>query len=90
MKSQEESLPRDKDGRLIPDSDHPHTQIGTKKGRKGKYRQTREWGSDGKPTKDIDWTDHGRPNDHPNPHEHEWIPNPTGGTPQRGPAKPLN
>ncbi len=35
----------------------------------------------GRPVKDIDFTDHGRPQNHPNPHEHKWKPNPTGGTP---------
>ncbi len=53
-------------------------------GRKGEYKQGREFDKDGKPVKDIDHTDHGRPSAHPdNPHQHRYIPNSTGGTPQR-------
>lgn len=76
----DQELPKDKHGHKTPDSDLPHTQLGTKKGRKGDYRQSREWGEkndrgyDGKtPKKDIDWTDHGRKN-HTNPHEHKYNP----------------
>jgi RHS repeat-associated protein len=87
------SLPRDEHGNAVPDSDAPHTQLGTKSGRNGDYTQAREWGRDenGKlvPKRDIDFTDHGRPQNHPNPHQHRWIPNPTGGTPQRGPTEPF-
>ncbi len=87
------SLPRDKHGNPVPDVDAPHTQLGMKKGRKGDYLQGREWGYDdnGKlvPKRDIDFTDHGRPGNHPNPHQHDFVPNPTGGTLQHGPAKPL-
>jgi len=86
-------LPRDKNGNPVPDTDLPHTQLGSKSGRRGKYTQAREWGYDenGKlvPKRDIDFTDHGRPVEHPNPHQHDFVPNPTGGTPQHGPAKPL-
>ncbi len=53
-------------------------------------RQGREFGENGKHVKDIDFTDHGPGRRHPNPHEHPTIPNPTGGTPQRGPYQPLN
>lgn len=80
-------LPRDKYGNPVPDVDKPHTQIGTKKGRKETYTQAREWNydSDGnlKIQKDIDFTDHGRPKDHHNPHQHNYIENSTGGTMQR-------
>ena len=71
-------LPRNKDGKLVngtshkPDSLNPHTQIGNKKGRKGEYTQTLEWGKNGKPIQRTDWTDHGR-GDHVNPHSHEAI-----------------
>ncbi|WP_417432783.1 hypothetical protein [Kiloniella sp.] len=42
------------------------------------------------PTKQIDFTDHIRPDIHEhNPHQHEYTPNPTGGTPRRGGAGPL-
>jgi RHS repeat-associated protein len=85
----DDPLPRDKNGNLKPESSRPHAQLGTrKKGRKGKYPQGREFGENGDHIKDIDFTDHGR--DHPNPHEHQIIPNETGGTPKRGPARPLN
>ena len=86
-------LPRDKNGNPIPDTNVPHTQLGTKPGRKGTYTQAREWGYDenGKlvPKRDIDFTDHGRSNEHPNPHQHVYIPNPSGGTSQHGPAGKL-
>ena len=85
-------LPKDKYGNKIPDSEYPHTQLGTKNGRNGSYTQGREWGVDdnGKlaPKRDIDFTDHGR-SDHPNPHQHTYTPNPTGGTYQRGKTEPL-
>jgi hypothetical protein len=84
----DDPLPRDKNGNPVPESDSPHTQLGTKKGRKGSYPQGREFGKNGEHVKDIDFTDHGR--DHPNPHEHPIVPNETGGTPKRGPAQPLN
>ena len=89
----ERSLPRDKFGNPIPDTNIPHTQLGTKSGRKGDYTQAREWGYDAHnqlvPKRDIDFTDHGRPGNHPNPHQHDYIMNPTGGTFQHGPAKEL-
>ena len=77
-------LPRGLDGELAPSVASPHTQLGWREGRKGGYRQTREFGENGKPVKDIDWTDHGRPKHHSNPHEHPWMENPTGGSPMRG------
>jgi hypothetical protein len=87
------TLPRDKNGNPIPDVGRPHTQLGTKSGRNGDYTQAREWDYDAEgklvPKRDIDFTDHGRPQNHPNPHQHDYIKNPTGGTPQHGPAKPL-
>ena len=64
-------------------SDAPHTQLGTKKGSKGTYPQAREFDQYGNPVRDIDFIDHGRPQNHPNPHQHEHLPNPTGGTPER-------
>lgn len=78
-------LPLTEDGVFIPDTDAPHTQLGTKKGRKGKYPQAREFDGDGNPIRDIDFTDHGRPKNHPNPHQHERKPNPSGGTRIRDP-----
>jgi hypothetical protein len=37
----------------------------------------------------IDFTDHGEPLIHSNPHEHPSKPNQTGGTPKRGDPQPL-
>ena len=85
-------LPQTEDGVRIPDCQAPHTQLGTKDSRRGgRYRQTREWGEGGRLIRDGDWTDHGRPDipGHTNPHAHDWLPNPTGGTLQRGPARPF-
>ncbi|MDN3507014.1 MAG: hypothetical protein P0S96_07285 [Simkaniaceae bacterium] len=78
-------LPNTPDGVHVPDTDVPHTQLGTKEGRKGKYPQAREFDENGNPVRDIDFTDHGRPQDHLNPHQHEHKPNPTGGTRIRDP-----
>jgi uncharacterized Zn-binding protein involved in type VI secretion len=85
-------LPRDKHGNPVPSSKYPHTQLGTKNGRNGDYTQAREWqNKNGKlvPKRDIDFTDHGRPGSHSNPHQHDWVRNQTGGTPRRTPGKPL-
>ncbi|ADB15577.1 hypothetical protein Psta_0892 [Pirellula staleyi DSM 6068] len=45
------------------------------------------------PTRDIDFTDHGYPEIHPDPHQHNLTPanpdNPIGGGFHRGPAIPL-
>ena len=86
-------LPRGPNGGVLPSSPQPHTQLGTEIGRKvGPYTAAREFGSDGQPIRDIHFTDHGRPNvpGHINPHQHRHIPNPTGGTPEYGPAEPFN
>ncbi|MXV18003.1 RHS repeat domain-containing protein, partial [Hufsiella ginkgonis] len=85
-------LPRDKNGNPVVDQEaqgQAHTQLGQKSGRKGTYNQAREWDASGKKVKDTDFTDHGRPNEHTNPHQHDWLTNPTGGTQQRGPARPM-
>jgi hypothetical protein len=82
-------LPRDQNGVPIPDSAYPHTQLGSQTGRTGAYPQAREFGYDGQPVRDIDFTTHGRPGSHTNPHQHPWLPNGTGGTPQRGPAESI-
>lgn len=76
-------LPRDKYGNPIPDADVPHTQLGKEPGRNGKYTQAREFDEKGRPVRDIDFTDHGRPQNHPNPHQHTHDENETGGTPKR-------
>jgi RHS repeat-associated protein len=84
-------LPRDdRTKEPVPESDTPHTELGTQQGRKGPYPQAREFDENGKPVRDIDFTDHGRPQNHPNPHQHIHKPNPTGGTPTRDPlGQPL-
>lgn len=69
-------LPRDTNGRPIPDTDAPHTQLGTRQSRSQpgtSYRQAREFDENGKPVRDIDWTNHGR-GDHPSPHQHPYHP----------------
>ncbi|WP_156019257.1 hypothetical protein [Streptococcus ruminantium] len=80
-------LPRDKNGNPIPDADRPHMQLGSKKGRRETYTQAREWGYDSYRNlvvnRDIDFTDHGRPLEHHNPHQHNYVDNSTGGTRQR-------
>jgi len=77
------------EGIRIPDTDVPHTQLGTRNGKRGKYPQAREFGYDGKPIHDIDFTDHGSPHLHPLPHKHRWNENSTGGSPSRGNPEPL-
>ncbi len=79
-------LPRDPHTKEpVPETDAPHTELGTKDGDKGKYPQAREFNGDGNWIRDIDFTDHGRRQNHPCPHQHECLPNPTGGTPKRDP-----
>src|SRR5690606_18493974 len=60
-------------------------QLGTKVSEKtGKpYPQHREFGKNGRTVRDIDFTDHGHPEKHPNPHQNRFIENATGGTPTR-------
>lgn len=80
-------LPRDERTKEpVPEADAPHTELGTKQGSKGPYPQAREFDETGKPVRDIDFTDHGRPSNHPNLHQHIHKPNPTGGTPTRDPV----
>lgn len=91
------TLPTDKLGVPTPDSPYPHTQLGRSKPKYGAEPQAREWdhGSNGnlQPKRDIDFTDHGTPNIHPNPHQHTLTPNnpalaPQGGF-KRGSPEPL-
>jgi RHS repeat-associated protein len=93
-RTKKDPLRRDKHGNPIPDPEAkgvPHTQLGTKQGRNGAYKQAREFDSNGKPVRDIDFTDHGRPQNHSNPHQHKYIENPTGGTRSRSKkAEPLD
>jgi RHS repeat-associated protein len=71
-------LPRRPNGRPKPESDYPHTQLGT---RKGRYPQAREFDENGRPVRDVDWTDHGRSDVHTNPHQHEYQPDGSRGGP---------
>jgi len=84
-------LLRDEKGNPVPDKDTegPHTQLGRNVERNGKYNQAREFDKDGKPVRDIDFTDHGRPQNHLDPHQHRYVPNQTGGTPMHGPMEGL-
>ena len=92
------TLPTDKQGVPMPDSEFPHTQIGRSKPKYGSEPQAREWdyGSNGKlqPQCDVDFTDHGYPGAHPYvPHRHKLTPNnptlaPKGGY-KRGSGEPL-
>jgi RHS repeat-associated protein len=91
-------LPTDEYGVPVPDVDVPHTQLGLSKPKYGSEPQAREWdyGSNGnlQPKRDIDFTDHGKPDMHPDvPHQHVLTPNnpkiaPKGGY-QRGNGEPL-
>ena len=86
------SLPRSPHGVDLPSSNSPHTQIGwrqSNRANKPPYRQTREWGPNGKEIKTTDWTDHKNPDIHTNPHDHPCKPNTTGGTPERGDHQPF-
>ncbi len=82
-------LPLTDYGIPVPEADVPHTELGARDGSKGKYPQAREFDGNGKPVRDIDFTDHGYPKKHPNPHQHRPKPNPTGGTPERGKPEPV-
>lgn len=63
--------------------------MGTKQGRKGEYKQGREFDKDGKAVKDIDHTDHGRPGSHPNPHEYRYEQSAAREIFRRGGTEPL-
>ncbi len=69
----DDDLPRDSNGRALPDSPFPHIQLGqrTSRRRKKTYTQVREFGENGKLIRDIDFTDHDR-GDHTNPHQHRY------------------
>lgn len=83
------TLPATEDGVPIPEADVSHTEIGIREGSKGPYLQSREFDENGNPVKEIDFTDHGTPNIHPNPHQHIRKDNPSGGTRSREDAEPL-
>lgn len=90
-RTSKDPLRRDSHGDAKPDSEAvgtDHTQLGTKTGRNGNYRQGRTFDKNNNPVEDIDLTNHGR-KDHPNIHKHRYIDNPTGGSKQRGGAEPI-
>ncbi len=61
-----------------------HMPLGWHQGSKEKYPKAREFGKDGEPIRDIEFTDHCRPEDHPLPHQHQRKENSSGGTKERG------
>jgi hypothetical protein len=71
-----------------------HSQLGTRNNSKatpGKtYPNAQEFDAEGKPVREIDFTDHGMPKEHPNPHQHVRGPesHPGAGRP-RGSPEPL-
>lgn len=71
-------LPRSPSGRPKPESPYSHTQLGT---RRGRYSQSREFDENGRPVRDIDWTDHGSPDWHTDPHQHIYGPDGSRGGP---------
>ena len=90
-------LPVDEHKVPTPDVSLPHTQLGHSRKSKGYTPQAREWdyGSNGRlqPIRDIDFTDHGKPDFHSNPHQHRYRVNngrlaPVGGV-KRGQQEPL-
>ena len=75
-------LPTDPEntGDPFPDTDAPHSQLATHGSRGTFYPAAREWLHDPEsgrlvPTRDLHFTDHGRPQTHPNPHQHVLDPN---------------
>ena len=77
-----------KNGEPVPDETPEdkgrHSQLGTREGSKGKYPKARQFDKDGNIVKEIEFTDHSKPSNHPCPHQHVYEPNATGGTPRRG------
>jgi RHS repeat-associated protein len=78
---------KEKSGPLQTEPEGAHTQLGTRTSKKrgDTYRQGREFDADGNHVRDVDFTDHGRPKEHPNPHQHRIDPE----TGKRGRAEPL-
>ena len=73
---QNRKLEHDQKGKPIIDIDakgKPHTQMGMDK--TDSYPKRRTIDEKGRKTKDIDHTDHGKPQYHPNPHQHKYDPN---------------
>ncbi|WP_437586874.1 DUF6531 domain-containing protein [Sorangium sp. So ce1000] len=83
-----EQPPRLGEARPDPNAQGAHSQLRWD-GINNRVYQAREFNDAGQPVRDIDFTSPTFPNgtprpDHlPPPHQHRWIPNPTGGTPSR-------
>jgi hypothetical protein len=84
-------LPTNQHGQPIPEpgATGAHTSLGvrTSRLRGERYVQAHEWDNQMQRVKDIDFTDHGRPWDHANPHEHPMTR--TRGGLARGSERPL-
>jgi len=63
-----------------------HTQLGRRTGSNGTYPKRRTITEDGKVEKEVEHTDHGRPQNHPNPHQHKRDPE----SGKRGDAEPVS
>jgi RHS repeat-associated protein len=89
-----EQPPRLGEARPDPRAEGAHTRLRIDTVNNRVY-QGREFDAAGKPVRDIDFTSPTYPSgrlrqDHaPAPHQHPYIPNPTGGSPSRGPGVPL-
>lgn len=82
---------RDKHGAPIPNEGFEnvhHFQLGTR-GSREPYVQAREITENGVHVRDVDFTDHGYPDKHTNPHQHRYVENSTGGTRKRGDPEPF-
>lgn len=81
-------LPRAKHGYPVPDGEFPHTQLGRRTNNGHTYTQGREWTYDENgrltATRDLDFTYHGTPDIHPNPHQHTLTPNNPNNVPKGG------
>ncbi|MFI5344287.1 MAG: RHS repeat-associated core domain-containing protein, partial [Chlamydiales bacterium] len=84
-------LPTKKGGDPTPDEDAEgaHTQLGKRNGSKGKYTKAREFDENGKAVRDIEFTDHCRPQKHTCPHQHRRVENETGGSKKRDDPEPV-
>ena len=55
----------------LPDKGKPNS-VGEQRDSKGTLKRRRFYGPDGRAVKDEDYSDHGNPAVHPNPHDHSW------------------
>ena len=90
----QQPLPR-KNGFPEPDpiaAGNPHTRLGRSKSNPGSpgYNQAAEFDASGRPTKEVDFTDHGSPGSHTNPHQHRIDASKPQYNKARGKQEPLN